>query len=149
MDSHRNNLAEFEDFLERHRLVTPEKARFYVFWVDRFLKYCKIDLPSRSLRLFLHTSRLWKRIPTLPTGKSNRRRTRFFYMPINISSRNLLSFRQMAPFNQNPWDRSTNEICLIGIKYSINCTKTCVFDIILPDGKILKDMDLQILATLE
>ncbi len=74
-------------------------------WIG-FSNICKTDLPSWSLRLFLHTSRLWKRIPALPTGKSNRRRTRFFYIPINISSRNLLSFRQMAPLNQSPWDRT-------------------------------------------
>lgn len=39
MDSHQKNPAEFEDFLKSHRLVPPEKARFYVYWVDRFLKY--------------------------------------------------------------------------------------------------------------
>jgi len=33
------NLAEFEDFINRFRLVSPEKSRFYVYWVDRFLKY--------------------------------------------------------------------------------------------------------------
>ena len=48
MDSHRNNLAEFEDFLKRHRLVTPEKARFYVYWVDRFLKYLQ-NRPSKPV----------------------------------------------------------------------------------------------------
>ena len=100
-----------------------------------FSNICKIDLPSRSFRMFLHTSRLWKRIPALPTGKSNRRRTRFFYMPINISSRNLLSFRQMAPLNQSPWDRTTDETRLTGKKYSTNCTKACVFDIIRPGRK--------------
>lgn len=46
MDRHRNNLAEFEDFLKRHRLVIPEKARFYVYWVDRFLKYLQ-NRPSK------------------------------------------------------------------------------------------------------
>ena len=48
MESHRNNLAEFEDFLKRHRLVTPEKARFYVYWVDRFLKYLQ-NRPSKPV----------------------------------------------------------------------------------------------------
>ena len=71
----------------------------------------------------------------MPTGKSNRRRTRFFYMPINISSRNFLSFRQMAPLNQSPWDRTTDETRLTGKKYSTNCTKACVFDIIRPGRK--------------
>ena len=103
-------------------------------WIG-FSNICKTDLPSRSIRLFLHYSRLCKRIPALPTGKSNRRGTRFFYMPINISSRNLLSFRQMAPLNQSPWDRTTDETRLTGKKYSTNCTKEYVFDIIRPGRK--------------
>ena len=39
---------EFEDFLKSHRLVPPEKARFYVYWVDRFLKYYQYR-PSEPL----------------------------------------------------------------------------------------------------
>ncbi len=112
-------------------------------WIG-FSNICKTDLPGRSLRLFLYTSRLWKRIPALPTGKSNRWRTRFFYRPINISSRNLLSFRQMAPLNQSPWDRTTDETRLTEKKYSTNCTSACVFDIIRQDGKILQDLDQQV-----
>jgi len=103
-------------------------------WIG-FSNIFRTDLPSRLLRSFLHTSRLWRRIPALPTGKSNRRRTRFFYMPINISNRNLLSFQQMAPLNQSPRDQTTDEIWPTGKKYSINCTKACVFDIILPERK--------------
>ena len=48
MEIHRNNLVEFEDFLKSHRLVPPEKARFYVYWVDRFLKYYQYR-PSEPL----------------------------------------------------------------------------------------------------
>jgi hypothetical protein len=40
--------VEFEDFLKSHRLVLPEKARFYVYWVDRFLKYYQYR-PSEPL----------------------------------------------------------------------------------------------------
>lgn len=39
MDKHRKNLVEFEEFINRSRLVPPEKARFYVYWLDKFLKY--------------------------------------------------------------------------------------------------------------
>ena len=39
MDNDQKKLSEFEEFLKRSRLVLPEKARFYVYWVDRFLKY--------------------------------------------------------------------------------------------------------------
>jgi hypothetical protein len=48
LDSHRNNLVEFEDFIKRHRLITPEKDRFYLYWVDRFLKYFQ-NRPSEPL----------------------------------------------------------------------------------------------------
>ena len=48
MDSHRNNLAEFKDFIKRHRLVTLGKARFYVYWVEMFLKYFQ-KKPSKPL----------------------------------------------------------------------------------------------------
>ena len=48
MDNHRNNPAEFEDFINHHRLVTPEKARFYVYWAERFLKYFQ-NSPSKPL----------------------------------------------------------------------------------------------------
>ena len=48
MESNRNNLAEFEDFIKCYRLVTPEKARFYVYCVDRFLKYFQ-NRPSKLL----------------------------------------------------------------------------------------------------
>jgi len=40
--------VEFEEFLKRSRLVPPEKARFYVYWVDRFLKYYQ-NRPSKPL----------------------------------------------------------------------------------------------------
>ncbi len=135
MDIHRNNRAEFEDFLKRHRLVTPEKAGFYVYWVDRFLKYMQNRSSKPVAQIVSSYLEAMETNPALPTGKSTRRRTRFFYMPINISSRNLLSFRQMAPLNQSPWDRITDETRLTGKKYSTNCTKACVFDIIRPGRK--------------
>ncbi|TET65058.1 MAG: hypothetical protein E3J56_16355 [Candidatus Aminicenantes bacterium] len=39
MDNNQKKLSEFEEFLKRSHLVPPEKAWFYVYWVDRFLKY--------------------------------------------------------------------------------------------------------------
>ena len=48
MESYRNNLVEFEDFLKHHRLVPPEKARFYIYWVARFLKYFQ-SRPSKPV----------------------------------------------------------------------------------------------------
>jgi len=48
LDSYKKNLAEFEDFLKRCGLVPPEKARFYVYWVDRLLKYYHYR-PSKPL----------------------------------------------------------------------------------------------------
>ncbi|MFQ6126492.1 MAG: integron integrase [Candidatus Heimdallarchaeota archaeon] len=41
MNNQRKNLAEFEDFIKRFRLVPPKKTRFYVYWVERFIKYYK------------------------------------------------------------------------------------------------------------
>jgi hypothetical protein len=48
LDNQRKNLAEFEDFIKRFRLVSPEKSRFYVYWVDKFLKYYQYR-PSKPL----------------------------------------------------------------------------------------------------
>jgi integron integrase len=39
LDNNQKKLSEFVEFLKRSRLVPPEKARFYAYWVDRFLKY--------------------------------------------------------------------------------------------------------------
>ena len=46
LDTHQKNLSDFEDFLTRHRFVPPEKVRFYVYWVVRFLKYYQ-NRPSK------------------------------------------------------------------------------------------------------
>jgi hypothetical protein len=48
LDNHQKNLAEFENILKWNRLVPQEKARFYVYWVDRFLKYYQYR-PSKPL----------------------------------------------------------------------------------------------------
>ncbi len=48
MNNSQKNLSEFEAFLKRHRLIPPEKARFYIYWVDRFLKYYQ-HRPSKPL----------------------------------------------------------------------------------------------------
>lgn len=37
--------------------------------------------------------------------------------------------------NQSPWDRTTDETRLTGKKYSTNCMKACIFDIIRPGRK--------------
>ena len=48
MDTYRKNLVEFEYFIKHYRLVTPEKARFYIYWVNRFLKYYQ-NRPSKPV----------------------------------------------------------------------------------------------------
>jgi len=39
LDNNQKKLSEFEEFFMHSHLVPPEKARFYVYWVDKFLKY--------------------------------------------------------------------------------------------------------------
>ena len=48
MDNSQTNLSEFEEFLKRGFLLPPGKTRFYVYWVDRFLKYYQ-HRPSKPL----------------------------------------------------------------------------------------------------
>jgi hypothetical protein len=58
LDNHQKNLAEFENFLKCNRLVPPEKARFYVYWVDRFLKYYQYrpsKPPAQTVSSYLET----------------------------------------------------------------------------------------------
>ena len=49
MNNQQKNLMEFEDFIKRFHLVPPEKARFYVYWVERFVKYYKYK-SSKSVK---------------------------------------------------------------------------------------------------
>lgn len=41
MNNQQKILEDFEDFIKRFHLVSLEKTRFYVYWVERFIKYCK------------------------------------------------------------------------------------------------------------
>jgi len=42
LDDLQKNVAEYEDFIKRFRLVPPEKARFNAYGVDRFLKTAQL-----------------------------------------------------------------------------------------------------------
>ncbi len=48
MRSLQENLAEFNDFLTENRFAPPGRTRFYVYWVERFLKHIQ-NRPSKSV----------------------------------------------------------------------------------------------------
>jgi hypothetical protein len=134
LDNHQKNHAEFENFLKCNRLVPPEKARFYVYWVDRFLKYYQYR-PSKPLAQIVSSY-----LETMETD------SRFADWQVKQAADAILLYadKYLKPkpslstngsIELSSLDRTTDKIWPAGKKYSTNCTRACGFDIIPPGLK--------------
>jgi hypothetical protein len=96
LEAYRNNLKEFEDFIKHHRLIKPEKARLYIYWVEKYIKYSQ-NRPSKPnpqiIELFLESMEMDSRFADWQVKQAADAILLYIdkYLGSNISNRNIES----------------------------------------------------------